>query len=96
MSENGFAEPVEATEADLVVGGEGDSASPRAAFDRTPSKVLQGLADQPLKQAYKAIEYIDAGRERERKLLKLCSPSALNLIAANGPEYLTSVQAITG
>jgi len=93
MSENGFAEPVEVTENDLV-GGEGDSAEPKAAFDRTPSKVLQSLAGKPLEQAYKAIEYINSGRERERRLLRLCSPQALNLIAANGPEYLTSVQAV--
>ncbi len=42
----------------------------------------------------KAIEYIDSGRERERKFLRACTPQALNLIATNGPEYLTAVQAV--
>ena len=89
MSESGFGEPVAE---DTVVGGEGDSASPKAAFERSPLKVLASLQDQPFKQAVKAIEYIDAGRERERKFLKACSPAALNLIAQNGASYLTAVQ----
>lgn len=87
MSESGFAE-VEAVE-----GGEGDVASPKTTFERSPLKVLRTLEDQPLKQAIKAIEYIDAGRERERKLLRACSPAALNLIAQNGPGYLSAVEA---
>lgn len=89
--ENGFAEPVAD---DLGEGGEGDSASPRAPFERSPLKVLNSLAERPLNQAMKAIEYIDSGRERERKILKACTPQALNLIAQNGPEYLTAVQGV--
>lgn len=87
MSEvdSGFGEP--------TVGGEGDAADPKRTFDRSPAKVLQNLADQPLKQAMKAIEYIDSNRERQRQFLRICSPKALNLIAENGPEYLASVQA---
>lgn len=81
--ENGFA---------TVDGGEGDSAAPKAAFERSPLKVLESLSDRPLQQAMKAIEYIDSGRERERKFLRACSPKALNLIAENGSEYLTAVQ----
>ena len=73
--------------------GEGDSADPKASFERSPVKVLQNLQDKPLQQAMKAIDYIDAGRERERKFLKVCSPKALNLIAENGPEYLSAVSA---
>lgn len=96
--DSGFAEPVEVTDSDLdvgaVVGGEGDSASPRAPFERSPMKVLGSLSERPLQQAIKAIEYIDSGRERERKYLRACSPSALTLIAQNGPEYLTAVQAV--
>lgn len=84
--ENGFADP--------TIGGEGDSAAPKPAFDRSPLKVLENLSGRPLQQAMKAIEYIDAGRERERRLLKLCSSKALNLIAENGPEYLTAVSAV--
>lgn len=72
---------------------EGDSAAPTAAFERSPIKVLQALSDKPLQQALKAIDYIDAGRERERKFLRVLSPKALNLIAENGPEYLNAVQA---
>jgi hypothetical protein len=90
MSEvdSGFADPVEAVE-----GGEGDSAAPKAAFERSPIKVLQSLSTNPLEQAVKAIDYIKASRARERKFLKAVSPAALNLIAQNGPEYLSSVQA---
>ena len=44
-------------------------------------------------QAMKAIEYIDATQERQRKYLKACSPKALTLIAENGPEYLQAVSA---
>lgn len=71
---------------------EGDVADPKAPFERTPAKVLASLADKPLQQAMKAISYIDNTRERERKLLRLCSPKALALIAENGPEYLAAVQ----
>lgn len=84
--ESGFGEPT-------VVAGEGDSAGPRAAFERSPLKVLGSLADKPLQQAMKAIEYIDATQERQRKYLKACSPKALTLIAENGPEYLSAVAA---
>lgn len=91
MSDNGFAEPV--TSDDL--GGEGDNGAPRAPFERSPMKVLESLSQRPLQQAMKAIEYIDSGRERERKFLRACSPQALNLIASNGPEYLTAVQAVS-
>lgn len=72
---------------------EGDSADPKQQFERSPMKVLAALQDKPLQQAMKAIEYIDSGRARERKFLKLCSPKALSLIAENGPEYLTAVSA---
>lgn len=72
---------------------EGDSADPKTTFERSPIKVLQSLSDKPLQQALKAIDYIDAGRERERKFLRVLSPKALNLIAENGPEYLNAVQA---
>lgn len=86
-NESGFGEPE-------VVGGEGEAqAATRAKFDRSPLKVLKNLEGKPLQQAMKAIEYIDGGRERERALLRICSPKALNLIAENGPEYLASVQA---
>lgn len=84
-AESGFGEP--------ATGGEGEAATPRPAFERSPEKVLKSLEGQPFKQAAKVIDYIDSARERERKLLKLCSPKALNLIAENGPEYLTAVQA---
>jgi hypothetical protein len=93
MSENGFAEPVDLTSDDLE-GGEGDNGMPRAAFERSPLRVLASLEHRPLQQAMKAIEYIDSGRERERKFLKACTPTALNLIAQNGPDYQTAVQAI--
>lgn len=86
MSETGFAAPA-------ADGGEGDNGAPKRAFERSPLKVLKSLEDQPLKQAIKAIEYIDAGRERERKFLKVLTPEALNLVARNGAVYLTSVQA---
>jgi hypothetical protein len=91
MSENGFAE-VDVTSDDL--GGEGDNGAPRAPFERSPMKVLASLEGRPLQQAMKAIEYIDSGRERERKILRACSSQALNLIALNGPEYLTATQAV--
>ena len=84
--DTGFGEP--------TVGGEGDSAAPKQAFERSPVKVLESLADRPLQQAIKAIEYIDSARERERKILRICTPKALNLIAENGPEYLTAVNAV--
>ncbi len=93
MAENGFAEPVEVT-ADDLDGGEGDNGAPKLAFERSPLKVLASLEARPLQQAIKAIEYIDSGRERERRFLKACTPTALNLIAQNGPEYLTAVQAV--
>jgi len=89
MDNTGFADPVETA----VEGGEGDSAAPKPAFDRSPLKVLKSLDSKPLQQAIKAIEYIDAARDRERRFLRACSPAALNLIAQNGPEYLTAVQA---
>jgi len=82
--ENGFGTPV---------GGEGEAADPKRTFDRAPTKVLANLGDKPLQQAMKAIEYIDAGRERERVFLRICSPKALTLIAENGPEYLSAVSA---
>jgi hypothetical protein len=78
-----------------LIGGEGDNGAPRTVFERSPMKVLQSLSEKPLQQAMKAIEYIDSGRERERKFLKACSPAALNLIATNGPEYLSAVQGLT-
>lgn len=81
-NESGFGTPV----------GEGDSEDPKQTFERSPLKVLASLANQPFKQAAKAIEYIDAGRERQRKFLKACSPKALSLIAENGPEYLQATQ----
>lgn len=83
-AESGFGTPVE-------IAGEGEVASPKRTFDRAPTKVLANLADKPLQQAMKAIEYIDSNRERERQFLRLCSPKALNLIAENGPEYLSAV-----
>lgn len=73
--------------------GEGDVAEPTKAFERSPLKVLESLSAKPLQQAMKAIEYIDATQERQRKYLKACSPKALSLIAENGPEYLTAVAA---
>lgn len=77
-----------------AVGGEGEAAAPaKASYDRSPLKVLKALETQPLKQAMKAIEYIDTNQERQRSFLRACSPKALNLIAENGPEYLTAVQA---
>lgn len=82
--ENGFGTPV---------AGEGEAADPKRTFDRAPAKVLANLSDKPLQQAMKAIDYIDAGRERERQFLRLCSPKALSLIAENGPEYLSAVSA---
>lgn len=78
-----------------IEGGEGDSGAPKLAFERSPVKVLQSLEGRPLQQAIKAIEYIDSARERERKLLKACTPTALNLIAQNGPEYLAATQALS-
>ncbi len=87
--ESGFAEPVE------TLGSEGDSAAPKASFDRSPLKVLASLADQPFRQAVKAIEYLDASQERQRKFLRVCSPQALSLIAQNGPEYLAATQAVS-
>lgn len=81
-AESGFGTPV---------AGEGEAADPKRTFDRAPVKVLANLADKPLQQAMKAIDYIDAGRERERQFLRLCSPKALALIAENGPEYLSAV-----
>lgn len=87
LDESGFAEP------SVSNGHEGEAAAPKLNYERAPVKVLQSLADRPLQQAMKAIEYIDATRARERKYLKACSPQALSLIASNGPEYLTSVQA---
>jgi hypothetical protein len=92
MSENGFADPtdVEAPEAPV---GEGEAPKPRAAFERSPLKVLASLETRPLEQAMKAIEYIGAGRERERKIVKSLSPAALSMVAQNGPEYLSAVQA---
>ncbi len=72
---------------------EGDVAAPRAPFERSPLKVLESLSEKPLQQAMKAIEYIDATQERQRKYLKACSPKALTLIAENGPEYLQAVSA---
>lgn len=87
--ENGFAEAVTDD-----LGGEGDNGAPRGAFERSPLKVLASLENRPLQQAMKAIEYIDSGRERERKFLRACTPQALNLIALNGPEYLTATQAL--
>ena len=86
--ETGFAAP-----AAEVVGGEGESADPKVSYDRSPLKVLKSLEGQHFKQAAKLIEYIDAGRERERKLIKAVSTQALNLVAQNGPGYLESVQA---
>lgn len=86
---SGFAEPVEG----FVEGGEGEAKAATPSFERSPIKVLQSLSEKPLQQAIKAIEYIDSGRERERKFLRAVSPAALNLIAQNGPEYLTAVQA---
>lgn len=92
--ENGFAAPVDIENPTLVIeGGEGDSKPGTPSFQRSPLKVLELLNDRPLQQAIKAIEYIDSGRERERKFLRAVSPAALNLIAQNGPEYLTAVQA---
>jgi hypothetical protein len=41
IDESGFAEPV------VVEGGEGDSADPKAAFERSPLKVLASLAERP-------------------------------------------------
>ena len=82
--ETGFATPA----------GEGEAAAPAKTFERSPIKVLESLADKPLQQAMKAIEYIDAGQERQRKFLRACSPKALNLIAENGPEYLGAVNAV--
>ena len=87
-NESGFGTPVSEVEV-----GEGESGEPKPAFDRTPQKVLANLANQPFKQAAKAIEYIDASRERQRKLLRACSPKALSLIAENGPEYLQATVA---
>lgn len=92
LSEAGFASPVEEG-TETVVGGEGDSAEPKVSYDRSPLKVLSALEERPLQQAMKAIEYIDAAREKQRKILKACTPAALNLIAQNGPEYLSAVQA---
>lgn len=71
---------------------EGDVADPKAQYERTPTKVLTSLSEKPLQQAMKVISYIDSLRERERKLLRLCSPKALALVAENGPEYLAAVQ----
>ena len=73
--------------------GEGDVAEPTKTFERSPIKVLESLNSKPLQQAMKAIEYIEATQDRQRKLLKVCSPKALSLIAENGPEYLQAVQA---
>lgn len=70
---------------------EGDVGAPTATYQRTPLKVLQSLESKPLQQAIKAIEYIEAGKERTRKLLRACSPKALALIAENGPEYVEVV-----
>lgn len=77
-----------------ALGGEGDVASPRAPFERSPAKVLASLSDTPLEQAVKAIEYLRGLDKRKAALLKTCSPQALNLIAQNGPEYLATVQAV--
>jgi hypothetical protein len=90
--DSGFAEP-EVTGDDLE-GGEGDNGAPKLAFERSPLRVLASLEHRPLQQAMKAIEYIDASQERQRRFLKACTPIALNLIAQNGPEYLSAVQAI--
>lgn len=93
MVEGGFGDPVAE---ETAVGGEGDAAAPTvAAFERSPLKVLSSLEEQPFKQAVKAIEYIDSLDERKRKLLRACSPAALNLIAQNGPKYLAVTQAIS-
>lgn len=91
-TENGFAEPVVDDLGEL--GGEGEAGAPRSIFERSPLKVLASLEHRPLQQAMKAIEYIDSGRERERRFLRACTPQALNLIALNGPDYLTATQAI--
>jgi hypothetical protein len=99
MSENGFAAPADADEgfgADAPVAvGEGDSKAPRANFERNPLKVLATLANKPLKQATKAIEYLDSYDDRKRKVLKALSPEALEYVAKEGPEYLSAVQAIS-
>jgi hypothetical protein len=72
---------------------EGEAAGPFKAFERSPMKVLESLSGKPLQQAMKAIEYIDATHERQRKYLRVCSPKALALIAENGPEYLSATRA---
>lgn len=77
-----------------VEGGEGEAADPTKPFERSPKKVLESLADNPLEQAVKAIGYLRGLDKRKTAYLKVCSPTALDLIAKNGPEYLKSVQAV--
>lgn len=89
----GFADPVEETASDAIVGDEGESPAPKAAFERSPIKVLKSLEDQPFKQAVKVIEYVDALEQRKAKYLKACSSAALSLVAQNGPKYLAAIEA---
>lgn len=99
MTTNGFAAPADTgddfgTDAPAAA-GEGDAPAPRAPFERNPIKVLGTLANRPLKQSTKAIQYLDALDERKRAVLKACSPEALAYIAKEGPEYLAAVQAVS-
>jgi hypothetical protein len=91
MNDSGFGPAEDVIDAPEPVGGEGESPAPRAAFDRSPIKVLRGLSDNPLEQAVKAIEYCRSLDKRKATYLKACSPRALDLIAQNGPEYATIV-----
>ena len=93
MSQDSGFGPAEGDVVEVAaVGGEGESPKPKAAFERSPSKVLRSLDGNPLEQAVKAIEYLRGLDKRKSTYLKLCSPKALELIAQNGPEYATIVQ----
>lgn len=96
MSDNGFAAPADTDDfgADAPA-GEGDVAAPKATFERHPLKVLANLNAKPLKQAMKAIQYLDGLDERKRQILKAISEEALGYVAKEGPEYLSAVKAVT-
>lgn len=64
---------------------ETETADATATNKRSAFEVLSSLSGNPFAQANKLVQYLESSKARQAKLVKKCSPEALELVNKNVP-----------
>lgn len=63
-----------------------ESAEPTEQHDRTAAGMLRKLEGKPFEQAARLVKYLGGIQAKKDRLVKLCSPAALQLARDASPE----------